>query len=81
MKIRGVKRVDGKSQSLQIDWLMVSRDECSGLDVEQELIATYFRVAHEPWHPTGAYVEPVAVLRGRQRVLFRQHSGIEAAVR
>jgi len=81
MKIRGVKRVDGKSQSLQIDWMLVSMEECDGPEIEQELIATYFRVAHEPWHPTGAYVEPVAVRRGKRRVLFRQHSGVEPAVR
>ena len=76
MKTRGVKTYDPVLQTDQVDWLIIPVGECPDTAAEQYVVAAQFRVPHEPWGPHRAFVRPVAIRRGRRRVLFRQESGI-----
>lgn len=60
----------------QVEWLLVSADECPDSRAEEYFIRTYFRVPQPPWGPHGAFVKPVEIRRSRGWVLFRQVSGI-----
>jgi hypothetical protein len=76
MRTRGVKVLDPGTETLQVDWLVVSRSECRDEARERFFVAAHFRVPHQPWAPDGAFVLPVQVRRSRTRVLFRQKSGL-----
>lgn len=76
MRTRGVKVFDPVSELNQLDWLIVSVDECPDDEAERFVIATHFRVPHEPWGPDQAFVHPVAIRRTRRRILFCQESGL-----
>ena len=75
-KTRGVKILDRVLQIRQLDWLVVSAKECPDKAAERRIVTTHFRVPHEAWEPTRAFVRPVIVRRDRCRILFRQESGI-----
>lgn len=77
MKTRGVKLLDPVIDMVQIDWLVVPKERCRSSEDEGELISNHFRTPHEPWGPSRAFVQPVSVRRGRNRVLFLQQSGLE----
>ena len=77
MRTRGVKLLDPVLDNTQIDWLLVTVDECRDVQEEWKLVSRHFRKPHEPWGPTRAFVEPVCIRRSRRRVLFSQHSGLE----
>jgi len=77
MRTRGVKVLDPVSDTNQVDWLIVSIDECPDEETERYLTATHFRVPHEPWGSEGAFVDPVVVRRTRRRVFFYQESGLQ----
>ena len=77
MRTRGVKRLDPVLENAQIDWLVISADECRDAEDEGQVITRHFRKPHEPWWPTRAFVLPVNVRRSRRRVLFLQRSGLE----
>lgn len=76
MRTRGVKVLDPVSETVQVDWMVIPAEECPDEETERFLIATYFRVAHEPWGPERAFVRPVVVRRSRRRVFFSQESGL-----
>ena len=76
MRTRGVKMLDSVLQMNQLDWLVVSRHECPDGVTERRIVSAQFRVPHEPWGASRAYVQPVRVRRSCRRVLFRQESGI-----
>ena len=76
MKTRGVKVLDPALQTRQLDWLVLSIEECPNHSAEQHVILTHFRVPHEPWGPGQAFVSAVHIRRTRFRVLFRQESGV-----
>jgi hypothetical protein len=76
MKTRGVKVFDAVLQTGQLDWLVVSAEECPNQAAERHVVSAHFRVPHAPWGPDRAFVQPVRIRRGRRRVLFRQESGI-----
>ncbi|MEN6557634.1 MAG: hypothetical protein ABFC54_05585 [Thermoguttaceae bacterium] len=77
MRTRGVKLLDPVLENDQIDWLLVSVDQCRSIQDEGELISRHFRKPHEPWEPNQAFVQPVEIRRSRRRVLFFQHSGLK----
>ncbi len=77
MKARGIKLLDSVLGTVQIDWLMVSVEECRDAAAENQLIRMHFRQPHEPWGHRGAFVMPVCIRRSRRRVLFSQKSGIQ----
>jgi hypothetical protein len=77
MRTRGVRLLDPVFADVQVDWLMVSVDECRDDHDERQLISKHFRKPHESWCPTHAYVSPVDVRRSRRRILFVQWSGLE----
>lgn len=76
MRKQGVRVLDRVLETRQIDWLVVSRQECPDEVSERRIVLQCFRVPHEPWEPNRAFVEAVTVRRGRHRVLFRQESGV-----
>lgn len=76
MRTRGMKVLDPVSEINQLDWLIISVDECPDEEAEQFFAAAHFRIPHEPWGPEGAFVQPVVVRRTRRRVLFYQESGL-----
>jgi hypothetical protein len=76
MKSRGVKVLDPVFQTRQLDWLTVSARRCRDESAERRVISARFRVAHEPWGASRAYVRPVEIRRSRRRILFVQESGI-----
>ncbi len=76
MKIRGVKTLDTALQTRQLDWLTVAARQCSDESAERRVISAQFRLPHEPWGTSRAYVQPVKIRRSRRRVLFVQESGI-----
>ncbi len=77
MQTRGMRLLDPALDTVQIDWLVVSVDECRDDYDEQRLIGCHFRKPHEAWGPSRAFVMPVRVRRNRSRVLFSQQSGLE----
>jgi hypothetical protein len=77
MRTSGVKLLDPVLETTQIDWLVVSADECRNAQDERMLISSHFRKPHETWHPSLAFVMPVRIRRSRSRVLFLQQSGLE----
>lgn len=77
MRTRGVILLDPVIDMAQLDWLVVPTERCRDADEEFELISSHFRTPHEAWGPSRAFVQPVRVRRGRNRVLFVQHSGLE----
>jgi hypothetical protein len=77
MRTSGVKLLDPVLEHLQIEWLLVTADECRDIQAEECFISRYFRKPHEPWGASGAYVSPVRIRRSRRRVLFWQQSGLE----
>ncbi|MEN6450556.1 MAG: hypothetical protein ABFC96_08705 [Thermoguttaceae bacterium] len=77
MRSRGVKVLDPVIDMAQIDWLVVPTQQCRSNEEEWELISSHFRRPHEAWGPSRAFVRPVDVRRGRNRVLFLQQSGLE----
>jgi hypothetical protein len=77
MRTHGVKSLDPVVETVQIDWLVVSANECRDHEDEGRLISTHFRKPHEPWGNSRAFVMPVRIRRGRSRVLFSQESGLE----
>lgn len=76
MRTYGVKVLDPVLRTSQLDWLVVSIQECPDEHAERRLVLAQFRVPHEPWGSQRAYVRPVRVRRSRRRILFRQESGI-----
>ena len=76
METQGTKWLDPETQLAQIEWIMIPIEECPDPITEQQIITTRFRVAHEPWAPSGAYVKPVTISRNDRYVLFQQESGI-----
>jgi hypothetical protein len=77
MRTRGVKLLDPVLENTQIDWLLVSAEQCRDAAEERDFVSRHFRKPHEPWGPTRAFVQPVCIRRSRRRVLFSQHSGLE----
>jgi hypothetical protein len=77
MRTRGVKLLDPDLEHMQIDWLLVSANECRDAHAERKLISRHFRRPHEPWGASRAFVMPVYIRRSRRRVLFCQQSGLE----
>jgi hypothetical protein len=77
MRTRGIKLLDSVLGTVQIDWLVVSMEECRDDATENQLIRMHFRKPHEPWGHRGAFVMPVCIRRSRHRVLFFQESGIK----
>lgn len=76
MQRAGTYLPDPVTEHQQIEWLLVSVDECPDSQAEQYFIRTYFRIPQAPWGHRGAFVKPVEVRRSRHWVLFRQVSGI-----
>ena len=76
MRSNGVKVSDPLGETGQVEWMVVSADQCPDASAEGQIISRYFRRPHEPWPPAQAFVEPVEVRRSRRRVLFRQRSGL-----
>jgi hypothetical protein len=76
MKTQGMKVLDPVLENGQIDWLVVSAQECPNQEAERRLAQVHFRVPHEPWGAERAFVTPVRVRRSRRRVLFVQKSGL-----
>ncbi len=76
MRMQGVRVLDRVLETHQIDWLVISGQECPDEASERRFVLQHFRVPHEPWGPDRAFVETVTVRRGRHRVLFRQESGV-----
>jgi hypothetical protein len=72
MRMQGVKVLETQ----QIEWLVMTAEECPDLVAEQLIIQTYFRIPHAPWSTPPAFVEPVRVRRTRKRVLFCQPFGL-----
>ena len=75
MRTRGVKTLDTLGTG-QLDWLIVRSHECPDEKAEQTYTATFFRVPHNPWGATRAFVDPVVVRRSSRRVFFSQESGL-----
>jgi hypothetical protein len=76
VKSQGVKVLDRMLETAQVDWLVVSTRDCPDQTAEQRIIRTHFRVPHDAWTSPRAFVQPVTIRRGRNRVLFLQASGI-----
>lgn len=76
MKKHGVKILDPSAETLQVDWLLVSADECPDDQTLATLVRRHFRKAHEPWGSNRAYVHEVVVRRTRRRILLLQYSGL-----
>lgn len=76
MKTRGVKVFDPVLHTSQLDWLVVSAQECPDGAAERRVVTAHFRVPHEPWGPDLAFVQPVRIRRSRRRVLFHQECGV-----
>lgn len=74
--LKGVKVVDHVLDTMQIDWLLISKTDCPNPEEEHRLISSHFRKPHDPWGAEGAFVTPVSVRYGRNRILFRQESGL-----
>lgn len=72
----GVHLLDPVLDQRQVEWLLVSLDECPDREAEERIIRTYFRIPQAPWGNHGAYVEPVEIRRAKSWILFRQVSGI-----
>ena len=77
MRTCGIKLLDSVVGTVQVDWLVVSTDECRDPKIEDQLVRTHFRNPHEPWGHRGAFVAPVCIRRSRRRILFFQESGIQ----
>ena len=77
MRTRGVKLLDPVLETIQIDWLVVPTRECRDSRDERRLISRHFRLPHEPWGSSRAFVMPVCIRRSSRRVLFSQQSGLE----
>jgi hypothetical protein len=71
-----MRKLDQASESVQLDWLVMPAWRCPDEETERRIMAAHFRVPHEPWVPSRAFVAPVAVRRSRRRVLFVQQSGL-----
>jgi len=76
MRRAGVQVLDPVLDHCQVEWLLVSADECPDQETEAWIIRTHFRIPQTPWGQHKAYVKPVEVRRSRRWVLFRQVSGI-----
>ena len=76
MRKYGIKVLDRVLETRQVQWLLVSVEECPDEPAEQRIIRMHFRVPHTAWTSPPAFVEPVIVRRTRSRVLFFQRSGI-----
>lgn len=76
MITRGIKFLDPVADTNQVDWLVVSREDCPDETTEQHLVARHFRIPHQPWGSEQAFVSHVVIRRSRRRVLFYQESGI-----
>lgn len=76
MRTRGVKLLDPVLLMHQLDWLVVSVQECPDQAAERDFICRHFRVPHGPWGPERAFVRPVVIRRSKRRVLFFQESGL-----
>jgi hypothetical protein len=72
MRKSGVKMCD---DIRQIDWLIVSAEQCPDETAQQQLVARHFRIPHDPYGNDLTFVQPVHVHRSRRRILFRQESG------
>lgn len=77
MRTYGSKVLDPVLEMDQIEWLVVPARECRDEEAEQRVVCTHFRKPHEPWGPENAFVMPVRIRRGRNRVLFCQRSGLK----
>ncbi|GAB4136995.1 hypothetical protein [Thermopirellula anaerolimosa] len=77
MRRSGTRILDPVLDHRQVEWRLVSAEECPDAETEADIIRRFFRTPHEPWGPHGAYVEPVEVRRTRRWVLFRQVSGLQ----
>jgi len=77
MKKQGVKLLDPLQEYAQIDWLVVSSQDCRNAQDEGRWISQHFRKPHEPWGHSQAFVSPVDIRRSRNRVLFLQRSGLK----
>lgn len=75
--IQGTRVLDPPHETTQLQWLLVPAVECPDDTTENQYIACYFRIPHEPWGSEGAFVAPVTVRRTRRRVLFYQTWGFE----
>ncbi len=78
MKTHGIKALDPLLENRQLDWRVVSAARCPDEAAERKILLTQFRLPHDPWAPSQAYVRPVEIRRSRRRVLFRQESGTVA---
>jgi hypothetical protein len=76
MRKRGIKVLDRVLETRQVQWLVVSVEECPNEAAEHRIIRGHFLVPHAAWAIPAAFVEPVIVRRTRSRVLFLQRSGI-----
>ena len=77
MTSRGLKVLDPGVESLQLDWMVISVDECPDIATEKHLAGKYFRKPHDAWAPQRAFVAPVTVRSSRRRKLFCQLSGVD----
>ena len=75
MVTQGAKVLDRQQGSRQLDWMMVPIDQCPDIAAERRVVASHFRIPHEPWAPCLAFVRPVVIRRSRRRVFFVQESG------
>lgn len=76
MRRAGVLVLDPVLDQCQVEWLLLSVEECPDRETEDWIIRTHFRIPQGPWGHHRAYVEPVEVRRSRRWVLFRQVSGV-----
>lgn len=74
MRKSGVRLLD---EVRQIDWLIVSAEQCRDEASQQRLIARHFRIPHGPSGNDLTFVRNVSIRRSRRRILFRQESGVE----
>ena len=77
MKRHGTKILDPGSETLQLEWLVVSTDKCPNAAAEEHMARAYFRQPHEAWAPQRAFVAPVTVRHSRRKKLFCQLSGVD----
>lgn len=75
MVTQGARILDHPRGSRQIDWMVVPIEQCPDDAAERRVVASHFRIPHEPWAPCLAFVRPVVIRRSRRRVFFAQESG------
>jgi len=73
MRKSGVKCLD---DIRQIDWLVVSKEQCPDQSTQERLIACYFRIPHQSSGNDLTFVQEVTIRHSRRRILFYQESGV-----